>query len=107
MEAESCRNSRATRKIPQVRLWTGENRLPGAAVHLITRKDWWIPDDGPESNQPAGRLGSGQSAVKVFDALPPGERDYEFRSVTHLSEWTVRLAEIEKNWLPLNEAFAE
>ena len=91
----------------QVRLWTGENRLPGAAVHLINREDWWIPDDGPGSNQPAWMLGSGQSAAKVFDALPPGERDYEFRSDTHLSEWTVRLAEIEKNWLPLNEAFGE
>ena len=99
MEAESCRNSRATRKIPQVRLWTGENRLPGAAVHLINREDWWIPDDGPGSNQPAWMLGSGQSAASMFDALTPGERDYEFRSDTHLSDWTVRLAEIEESRL--------
>ena len=92
---------------PRVRLWTGENRLPGAAVHLINREDWWFPDDGPGSNQPAWLLGSGQSAANVFDALPPGERDYELRSDTHLSEWTVRLAEIEESRLPLNEAFAE
>jgi len=86
----------------RVRLWTGENRSPGAAVHLINREDWWIPDDDSSPNQPAWMLGSGQSVAKVFDALPPGIRDYEFRSDTHLGEWTVRLAEVEKNWLPTN-----
>jgi len=78
----------------RVRLWTGENQRPGAAVHLVNSTDWWIPEKDSSPNNSVWLLGSGNSAANVFDALWPGIHDYEFRSDTYLGEWTVRMARV-------------
>lgn len=87
----------------RVRLWTGAAHLPGDAVHLVGRDDWWILHDDPVQNNTVWILGSDESSDLFFDVVPPGVREFEFPSDTYLREWTIHLAKIQKDALDLNK----
>lgn len=72
----------------RVKLWTGEDRKPGAAVHLIRRTDWWEPDSSEIWLMSAGCLPNSFRGRPI----PPG---YRFPSDTWLSEWAAVVAYVD------------
>jgi len=75
----------------RVKLWTGPQKSPEGAVHLISASDWWVPDFTAEEKASVWLLGSGERAMSIFNSLPPGEHEFEFPSDTWLNHWTVNL----------------
>ena len=83
----------------QVKLWTGKERLPGDAVHLLKRTDWWEPDSNSNPEELIWVLWTYDSFPDVADLVPLGEQELEFRSDTFLGEWTIHAAPITKERL--------
>lgn len=83
----------------RVKLWTGQDRMLGAAVHLMKRTDWWEPDSNSAPEQLIWVLWTHDSSPDVADMVPRGDGEFEFRSDTFLGEWTIHAALITKERL--------
>ncbi len=75
----------------RVKLWTGEDRDPGAAVHLIDRADWWDGGTAAKS-ETVWVLSSGFPENVVGHVTSP---EYEFPSDNWIGSWTVTTVRLE------------
>lgn len=75
----------------RVRLWTGEDRMPGAAIHLIRHADWWLPNEHRSPTEPIWFV----SSVNSIPSAPDDEftPEYEFPSDTWLDHWSVQVVQ--------------